>query len=45
MDSLGEAYEAAGDRRASIESYRRSLALNAGNTNAVMRLKAQGEAR
>jgi dienelactone hydrolase len=45
FDSLGEAYEAAGDRRASIESYRRSLALNAGNTNAVKRLKALGEAR
>lgn len=43
FDSLGEAYEAAGNRKASLESYGRSLALNAGNANAAKHLKALSE--
>jgi CubicO group peptidase (beta-lactamase class C family) len=39
QDSLAEAYAANGDRAAAIDHYRRSLALDPGNTNAVNRLK------
>jgi CubicO group peptidase (beta-lactamase class C family) len=38
-DSLGEAWAANGDREQAIVSYRRSLELNAGNTNAVEMLR------
>jgi len=37
-DSLGEAYMIRGDRELAIQSYRRSLDLNPGNTNAEGRL-------
>jgi len=39
QDSLAEAYAANGDKAAAIVHYRRSLALDPGNTNAVNRLK------
>ncbi len=39
QDSLADAYEANGDKAAAIVHYRRSLALDPGNTNAVKRLK------
>jgi dienelactone hydrolase len=42
FDSLGEAYAAAGNKASAIEAYRKSLALNARNGNAVNRLKALG---
>jgi pimeloyl-ACP methyl ester carboxylesterase len=38
-DSLAEAYMAQGDRAAAIANYRKSLALNPDNTNAVQMLK------
>lgn len=38
-DSLAEAYMVQGDREAAIKNYRKSLALNSGNTNAVRMLK------
>ena len=38
-DSLAEAYAAHGDRDLAIENYRRSLALNPGNTNATDALR------
>ncbi len=38
-DSLAEAYMTQGDRAAAIANYRKSLALNPGNTNAVQMLK------
>lgn len=38
-DSLGEAYMAHGERRFAIANYRKSLALNPANTNAVEMLK------
>ena len=41
-DSLAEAYVAQGDREAAISNYRKSLALNPNNTNAVSALKALG---
>jgi pimeloyl-ACP methyl ester carboxylesterase len=41
-DSLGEAYMAAGDRQAAIANYRKSLALNPENTNAVQMLTRLG---
>lgn len=41
-DSLGEAQAKAGQNDAAIESYRRSLALDPKNGNAVERLKALG---
>lgn len=41
-DSLGEAYMVQGDRKAAIDNYRKSLALNANNTNAVEMLKKLG---
>ncbi|MBB3224112.1 poly(ethylene terephthalate) hydrolase family protein [Pseudoduganella umbonata] len=41
-DSLGEAQAKAGQREAAIDNYRRSLALNPKNANAVERLKALG---
>jgi dienelactone hydrolase len=41
-DSLGEAQARAGQRDAAIENYRRSLALDPKNGNAVERLKALG---
>ncbi len=44
-DSLGEAYMAQGNRRAAIENYRKSLALNPQNTNAVEMLKKLEAAR
>jgi dienelactone hydrolase len=43
-DSLGEAQAKAGQRDAAIENYRRSLALDPKNANAVERLKALGAA-
>ena len=39
FDSLGEAYIKAGNTQMAIENYRRSLALNPKNTNAVKMLK------
>ncbi|TFW07278.1 hypothetical protein E4K72_09110 [Oxalobacteraceae bacterium OM1] len=41
-DSLGEAQAKMGDRSQAIKNYRRSLALNPKNTNAVERLQALG---
>ncbi|MFN2598267.1 MAG: alpha/beta fold hydrolase [Pyrinomonadaceae bacterium] len=41
-DSLGESYAAQGDRAAAIRNYRKSLALNPNNTNAVEMLKKLG---
>jgi tetratricopeptide (TPR) repeat protein len=41
-DSLGEAQAKMGERFEAIKSYRRSLALNPKNTNAVERLQALG---
>lgn len=41
-DSLGEAQAKAGQREAAIDNYRRSLALDPKNANAVERLKALG---
>ena len=43
-DSLAEAYMAQGDREAAIMNYRKSLALNRNNTNAVSMLKKLGAA-
>ena len=43
-DSLAEGYRAQGDREAAINNYRKSLALNPGNTNAVEMLKNLGAA-
>lgn len=42
QDSLAEAYAANGDKAAAITHYRRSLALDPGNNNAVQRLKTLG---
>lgn len=42
FDSLGEAYENAGDKDKAITSYRKSLALNPSNEHATNRLKALG---
>jgi len=42
FDSLGEGYASSGNREAAIVAYRRSLALNPGNANAVTRLTALG---
>jgi CubicO group peptidase (beta-lactamase class C family) len=39
-DSLAEVYEAAGEAALAVQHYRRSLALNAGNTHATERLRA-----
>jgi tetratricopeptide (TPR) repeat protein len=44
-DSLGEAYMKAGDREASIRSYRRSLELDPNNTNARDMLEKLGAGR
>ena len=41
-DSLAEAYMVQGDREAAIKNYRKSLALNPDNTNAVSMLKKLG---
>jgi pimeloyl-ACP methyl ester carboxylesterase len=41
-DSLAEAYMVQGDHEAAIKNYRKSLALNPGNTNAVGMLKKLG---
>ena len=38
-DSLGESYMVHGERQAAVENYRKSLALNPQNTNAVQMLK------
>ena len=43
-DSLAEAYMVQGDREAAIKNYRKSLALNPNNTNAVSKLKQLGAA-
>ena len=43
-DSLGEAYMVAGEREEAIQNYRKSLALNPDNTNAVDMLKKLGAA-
>jgi pimeloyl-ACP methyl ester carboxylesterase len=43
-DSLAEAYMERGDREAAIQNYRKSLALNRNNTNAVSMLKKLGAA-
>ncbi|MFT4254816.1 MAG: serine hydrolase [Caulobacter sp.] len=40
QDSLADAYEANGDKAAAVVHYRRSLALDPGNANAVKRLQA-----
>jgi dienelactone hydrolase len=40
FDSLGEAYAGDGNRDSAVQAYRRSLALNPANGNAVERLKA-----
>lgn len=37
-DSLAEGYEASGNRRAAVDAYRRSLAIDANNTHAQERL-------
>lgn len=42
FDSLGEAYAKDGNRAAAVEAYRRSLALNPGNVNALDQLKTLG---
>jgi dienelactone hydrolase len=42
-DSLGEAYLAAGQRELAVRNYRKSLELNAQNTNATDALKRLGE--
>jgi predicted alpha/beta superfamily hydrolase len=39
FDSLGEAYHAMGETKKAIESYQRSLELNAGNENAKTQIK------
>ncbi len=39
-DSLAEAYEAAGEKALAVASYKRSLALDAGNDHARSRLSA-----
>ncbi len=41
-DSLGEAYQADGNKPLAIASYRKSLELNPANQNAVDRIKAMG---
>ncbi|HEY8223625.1 MAG TPA: tetratricopeptide repeat protein, partial [Pyrinomonadaceae bacterium] len=41
-DSLAEGYMSQGDREAAIRNYRKSLALNPNNTNAVSMLKKLG---
>ena len=41
-DSLAEGYMAQGDREAAIRNYRKSMALNPNNTNAVSMLKKLG---
>lgn len=41
-DSLGEAYERAGDGPAALEAYRRSVELNPGNQRARERIRALG---
>lgn len=43
-DSLAEAYMVQGDREEAIKNYRKSLALNPDNTNAVSKLKQLGAA-
>ena len=43
-DSLAEGYMTQGDRKAAIMNYRKSLALNRNNTNAVSMLKKLGAA-
>ena len=45
FDSLGEAYDAAGNPALAIENYRRSLELNPRNRNATDRLKAMAPRR
>ncbi len=42
FDSLGEAYAKEGNSASAIEAYRKSLALNPGNGNAVDQLKTLG---
>jgi dienelactone hydrolase len=42
FDSLGEAYAKAGDKPMAVESFRKSLAMNPTNTNAVAWLKQLG---
>ncbi|GAB4010054.1 serine hydrolase domain-containing protein [Spirosoma migulaei] len=42
-DSLAETYERIGNRKQAIENYKRSLALNTQNTNAIEFLKKVGE--
>jgi tetratricopeptide (TPR) repeat protein len=43
-DSLAEAYMVQGNREEAIKNYRKSLALNPNNTNAVSKLKQLGAA-
>ena len=45
FDSLGEIHAIAGDKALAIQAYRRSLALNPGNGNAVAQLARLGAAR
>jgi dienelactone hydrolase len=40
VDSLGEAYEAAGERQLAIDAYRRALSLNPAESHSSLRLKA-----
>lgn len=43
FDSLGEAYEASGEKTLAIDSYKRALALDPGNRNAATRLSELGK--
>ena len=45
FDSLGEAYAANGDKALAVQAYRRSLALNPGNTNAANQIARLGGGR
>ena len=40
FDSLGEAYEVLGDKKNAIENYEKSLDLNPGNEQAIMKIKS-----
>ena len=40
FDSLGEAYEALGDKEKAIKNYRKSLLLNSNNNHARMKIES-----
>lgn len=40
FDSLGEAYEALGDKENAVNNYEKSLELNPGNEHAIMKIKS-----